>query len=299
MTWLIVGANGQLGNAFSAILKARDIEYNALSSDVLDIRSATDVHRRISILRPKIIVNCAAWTNVDTAENFPVEAHTVNVLGALNLVEAAKAIGALFIQISTDYVFSGIGSEPWKENDPPKPISIYGITKASGENVVLTSYPEHTYVFRTAWLYSQWGRNFVKNMVRLALGETEKINVADDLIGQPTSAIDLVNQIIDTVNARLPLGIYHATNSGAASRFELATEIFNLCNVRNAADRIIPISSVQLNLVAKRPAYSVLGHEAWIFKGVDGSTVPEMRNWKVALKADIPDIIRTCMKEMS
>ena len=290
MTWLVVGANGQLGKALSVVLGERGISFRAWGSEDIDIRSALLTMQYISALKPAVIVNAAAWTDVDGAEGNADSAYAVNAEGALNLAIAAKAVGAVLAHVSTDYVFSGVGATPWKEDDLRAPVSVYGKSKAAGEVAVLSHYAEASYIFRTAWLYSQWGKNFAKTMTRLALLGENEVRVVDDQVGQPTSSLDLASQIIDTVVAKLPFGIYHATNSGQASWFEFASEIFGLAGA--SIDRVVRTDSSAFVRPATRPAYSVLGHDAWKAVGAGGVSVNSMRNWKLALHEEMPAITK-------
>jgi len=291
MTWLVVGGNGQLGKALSVVLGERGIDFRAWGFEDLDIRSALTCADLIGALKPSVIINAAAWTDVDGAESNPNGAHAVNAVGALNLAVAAKSVGAIFAHVSTDYVFSGVSDRPWCEDDLRAPVSAYGKSKAAGELAVLNEYAEHSYIFRTAWLYSQWGKNFAKTMTRLALTGDGEVRVVNDQIGQPTSAIDLANQIVESILAELPFGIYHATNTGGASWFEFAQEIFKLCGPEGSAARLVPVSSIEFDRPAKRPSFSVLGHDAWNVVGANGSSVGAMRDWKIALREVWPVIV--------
>jgi len=292
MTILIIGKNGQLGKAMSHVLTQRRIPFEALDFQTLDIRDADRTIKLLNSIRPSVVFNAAAWTNVDQAEQDIESAREVNVQGAINLATASQNINAVLVHISSDYVFSGFGTTPWKEGDKPEPISAYGITKAESELEVISRYSEGSYVFRTAWLYSQWGHNFAKSMTRLALSETNSVNVVGDQIGQPTSAIDLVTQISDTLIAKLPFGLYHATNSGQASWFDFAQEIFLLAGA--STDRVKQITTGEISRLAERPKYSVLSHDSWNNVGVGGSRVSPMRNWKVALADVFPVILDSC-----
>jgi dTDP-4-dehydrorhamnose reductase len=164
MTWLITGGSGQLGIAVSQELGERGLNFHAWNSQDLDITQGPIVHDFIAKLSPAVIVNCAAWTDVDGAEDNEILASRVNCDGAENLALAAKKCGSKLIHISTDYVFSGVGRTPWQVADEINPQSAYGRTKADGEKRVLNVYPENSSVVRTAWLYSPWGNNFVKTM---------------------------------------------------------------------------------------------------------------------------------------
>jgi dTDP-4-dehydrorhamnose reductase len=213
----------------------------------------------------------------------------VNAEGPLNLAAASKAIDAKFAHISTDYVFSKGPRGPWQENDSHAPESIYGEAKAAGEVNVLQQYSERSYIFRTAWLYSKWGKNFAKTMTRLAQSNEGEVRVVNDQIGQPTSAMDLAHQIVDSVNLEIPFGIYHATNSGQASWFDFAEEVFKLNG--SSISRLVPISSSDFASRVVRPPYSVLGHQAWEDVGKVIQGVPKMRFWKEALAFDMPEIL--------
>ncbi len=296
MTWLIVGGNGQLGSALSFVLEQRRIEFVAWGSKDLDIRSGNNTLELITAIKPTVIINAAAWTDVDGAENNFEAVHDVNAQGALNLTLAAKAVHAVFVQISTDYVFSGLGNQPWKVDDVRDPATAYGKTKVAGEDAVLSNYLEHSYIFRSAWLFSQWGNNFAKTITRFALKAnlnsdgSDLVKVVNDQVGQPTSAIDLSNQIIEAVLAKVPFGIYHATNSGQASWCEFAQEIFRLAGAD--VSRIIPVSTSEFPKTAKRPQYSVLSDEAWL-----NTSLPPRRSWKLALAEAMPAIMSAVERE--
>lgn len=290
MTWLVVGGNGQLGSALSVVLGGRGIDFRACGSDQLDIRSELKCSSYIGKLKPSMVINAAAWADVDGAESDPSGVHSVNAVGALNLAVAAKAVGAVFVQLSTDYVFSGVSSRPWKEDDLRAPVSVYGTTKAAGEVAVLGAYAEQSYIFRTAWLYSPWGKNFAKTMTRLALSGDGEVRVVNDQVGQPTSALDLANQIVDSVIATVPFGIYHATNSGQGSWFDFARQVFELSGA--SVSRVVPVSSSEFVRPAKRPAYSVLGHDGW-------KEFAPMRDWRIALREVMPAIVASVKSEIT
>jgi dTDP-4-dehydrorhamnose reductase len=251
----------------------------------------------VSAVAPTVIINAAAWTDVDKAEFESENAHLTNTVGALNIALAAKASGSIFAQVSTDYVFSGVSDSPWQEHDTRDPVSVYGATKAAGEVAVLGEYPESSYIFRTAWLYSKWGTNFAKTMTRIAITADGAVRVVNDQVGQPTSAIDLANQIVDSILAKLPFGIYHATNSGQGSWFDFAKEIFELSGAPTS--RVVPASSNEFMRPAKRPSYSVLSHNGWGAKSHSGRSVLPMREWRLALREDLPAIIAGVKSELA
>lgn len=290
MTWLITGGSGQLGIAVSQELGARGFLFNSWSSQDLDITQGPIVRDFVLELSPKVIVNCAAWTDVDGAETNETQALRVNGDGTKNIAVAAMNSGAKLIHISTDYVFSGESNSPWLEGDTVNPQSAYGRTKAVGEEQVLTTYPENSSIVRTAWLYSPWGKNFAKTMTKLALNGFSDVRVVIDQVGQPTFACDLAKQIVDLGAADSPMGIYHGTNSGKANWFEFAMEIFKLAGAD--VSRVVPVSSSEYPRPAKRPSYSVLGHDAWT-----DTTVAPMRDWRIALAEAMPAIISAVKTE--
>ena len=284
MSWLIIGGSGQLGTAVSQELDKLGIAFDAWSSKDLDITQSSNVSEAIEKLSPTVIINCAAWTDVDGAESHEVEALRVNSDGPENLALAAKLSNSKLMHISTDYVFSGENQTPWQIEDKIDTQSAYGRTKAQGESRVLASYPESSFVVRTAWLYSPWGKNFAKTMTKLAIKGDGDVRVVDDQVGQPTSAMDLAKQLVELALSTSPAGIYHGTNSGQATWFEFAQEIFKLAGTD--VGRVIPVTSSEYPRPAKRPSYSVLNHDAWA-----NTSVKSMRDWRIALADAMPAII--------
>jgi dTDP-4-dehydrorhamnose reductase len=226
MSWLITGGSGQLGIAVSQELDKHGIAFDSWSSKDLDITQSSMVSGSIEKLLPTVIVNCAAWTDVDGAESHEIDASRVNSDGTENLALAAKLSNSRLIHISTDYVFSGENQSPWQIEDEINPQSAYGRTKALGENRVGSIHPENSFIVRTAWLYSPFGKNFAKTMTKLALNGEGQVRVVNDQVGQPTSAMDLAKQLVQLGLSTTPAGIYHGTNSGQATWFEFAQEIF-------------------------------------------------------------------------
>jgi dTDP-4-dehydrorhamnose reductase len=284
MMWLITGGSGQLGIAVSEELGKHEILFTAWGSEDLDITQGAIALDLISRLSPKVIVNCAAWTDVDGAEINELEASKVNRDGAENVAIAAKNCGAKLIHVSTDYVFSGEGNSPWQIGDAINPQSAYGRTKADGERRILETYPENSFIVRTAWLYSPWGKNFAKTMTQIAINGDNEVRVVNDQMGQPTFATDLAKQLTELGLSNSPPGIYHGTNSGEATWFEFAQEIFKLAGAD--INRVIPVSSGEFPRPAKRPSYSVLSHKDWSNTNVSG-----MQDWRFALSAAMPLII--------
>jgi len=290
MAWLITGGSGQLGIAVSQELGDRRLVFTAPKSLELDITLIPNVYEFIGQMSPEVIINCAAWTDVDGAEMNELQASQVNSNGAENVALAAKQYGAKLIHVSTDYVFSGEGKTPWQVGDRIDPQSAYGRTKAEGESRVLATYPENSSIVRTAWLYSPWGKNFAKTMTRLAINGDVDVRVVNDQMGQPTSAVDLAKQLVELGLSNSPAGIYHGTNSGEATWFEFAQEIFRLAG--EDVNRVVPVSSSEYRRPARRPAYSVLSHDAWA-----KTSLKPMRDWRIALQEAMPAIISAVKAE--
>lgn len=284
MKWLILGGSGQLGRAMQVELAGSGAKFVAVDRGQLDITDGFEVSRVFRSEKPDVVLNAAAWTNVDEAERDEEAARLVNAFAAGLVARECQAIGTRLVHVSTDYVFSGAADIPWAEDSTPAPVSAYGRTKAEGERLVKESLPNDSFIVRTAWLYSPWGKNFVKTMVRLALQEKRNLEVVNDQIGQPTSALDLALQIRKMLEHDVSPGIYHGTNSGQATWFELARYVFEF----SGADpgRVIPIISAHYPQLAKRPRYSVLGHQRWNVVGL-----PPMRSWREALEDVLPAVI--------
>jgi dTDP-4-dehydrorhamnose reductase len=290
MTWLITGGSGQLGVAVSEELEDRGILFNAWGSQDLDITQGPIVLDLVSQLSPKVIVNCAAWTDVDGAETNELRAARINRDGVENLAYAAKKCSAKLIHISTDYVFSGESKFPWQVGDAINPQSAYGRTKAEGEGRARTAFPERTSIVRTAWLYSPWGKNFAKTMTRLAINGDGDVRVVNDQLGQPTSATDLAEQLVELGLSNSPTGVYHGTNSGQGTWFEFAQAVFKLAG--EDINRVVPVFSSEYSRPAKRPSYSVLSHDEWA-----KTTIQPMRDWRIALEEVMPAIISAVKEE--
>lgn len=290
MSWLITGGSGQLGIAVSQELDKHGIAFHAWRSKDLDITNSSIVTEAIEKLSPTVIINCAAWTDVDGAESQELDASRVNSDGPENLALAAKLSKSRLIQVSTDYVFSGENQTPWQIEDEINPQSTYGRTKALGESRVLASNPESSFVVRTAWLYSPWGKNFAKTMTKLAIKGDGEVRVVNDQVGQPTSASDLAKQLVELGLSTSPAGIYHGTNSGQATWFDFAQEIFKLAGAD--VSRVTSVSSSEYPRAAKRPSYSVLSHDAWA-----STSVEPLRDWRIALANAMPAIISAVKAE--
>ncbi|SFR86322.1 dTDP-4-dehydrorhamnose reductase [Agromyces sp. CF514] len=271
MRYLVTGAAGMLGHDLLRALEGRDV--TALARAELDVTDEAAVHAAVA--GHDVVINASAYTKVDDAESHEADAYAVNATGPANLAAACAAHGARFVTISTDYVFDGNATEPYPEDLQRDPINAYGRTKAAGEELAIARHPEGTFVVRTAWLYGADGPNFAGTMLKLAASK-ETWSVVDDQIGQPTWTADLAAQIVALLDGDAPAGIYHGTNSGQASWYEFARAVLEESGLD--PERITPTDSSSFVRPAPRPAYSVLGHDAWAAAGL-----APMRDWRAAL----------------
>lgn len=264
---LITGGAGMLGRDLTEVLGGRGLSVNAVTRHGLDITDADAVRKAVE--GHDVVVNAAAWTDVDGAEAEEAAATRVNGEGPRVLAEACAATGAVLIQVSTDYVFPGDASEPYRHDAPTAPINAYGRGKLAGERAVTELLPERGYIVRTAWLYGAHGRNFVATMLNLA-AQRDTVDVVDDQRGQPTWTVALARQIADLAEAalagRAPAGVYHGTASGTGTWFDLARAAFELSGLD--PERVRPTTSEKFVRPARRPSYSVLAHERWAEAGV-------------------------------
>ena len=287
--WLILGGEGQLGLSLQLTLSQANIPYRAVGRDALDVCNRDDCIRIIKEIQPKIVVNCAAWTAVDLAEDNEEQAFNINCTGSRNVAIACRETNATLVHVSTDYVFSGVADAPYETDSSTAPTSVYGRSKLCGELAVSEELPERSYIFRTAWLYSQFRGNFVKTMVRKALSNSP-VQVVSDQLGQPTVATDLAQHIVDVVDSNAPYGIFHGTNSGQASWYELTKEIYSFLKVDDSL--VTPVPTSEYPTRAIRPQYSVLGHSRTSSLGLK-----EMTDWKMALLNALPAIKQQILKE--
>lgn len=266
--WLVTGAGGMLGSDITGVLSALpEVELTACTRAMLDITDAAAV--RAAVTGQDIVVNTAAWTAVDAAEEHEAQATMINGTAVSWLAQACAAAGAVLIHISTDSVFPGEASVPYPEDAPTHPINAYSRSKIAGERAVTQWLPHSGYVVRTAWLYGAHGRNFVRTVLTLAQTR-DTLNVVDDQFGQPTWSKMLAKQIARLGAAALdghaPAGIYHGTAAGQASWFDLARAAFTLAGLDPG--RVLPVSSDAFPRAAKQPAFTVLGHDRWRSVGV-------------------------------
>jgi dTDP-4-dehydrorhamnose reductase len=281
--WLVTGAGGMLGRELVRQLRGRGEVVSALAHGDLDVTNSGAVEAALDSVRPEVVVNCAAWTAVDLAETREREALAVNGQGPAFLASACASARARLVQLSTDYVFSGTGRRPYSERDTPSPRSAYGRTKLAGEQAVLQRLPRTGYVVRTAWLYGAHGASFVAAMVKLER-ERANVSVVNDQHGQPTSAGAVAERIITMVAANVPAGIYHATCSGEATWYELAREVFRLLGADPA--RVKATTTEAYVRPARRPQYSVLGHDGWALVGL-----APLAHWRSELDDAFPGLL--------
>lgn len=282
MNVLVTGANGQLGNEMR--LMAQNSSYHYIFTDVeeLDITDFNAILQTVKEKEIQIIVNCAAYTNVDKAENDFDIANALNNIAVGRLANVAKAQNATLIHISTDYVFNGNNHIPYTEDDITDPIGVYGKTKLAGEETIKKVGCNYI-ILRTAWFYSKWGNNFVKTMQKLTL-EKDSLSVIFDQIGSPTYAKDLAHAISLIIERNMlnQQGIYHYSNEGVCSWFDFAKEI---CELSGHNCNITPIHSQEYPSKVTRPHYSVLDKTK--FKETFGIPVPY---WKDSLKKCINEL---------
>lgn len=259
MVALVTGANGQLGQAIEFISgNYPEINFVFCDSSELDITNKENCREAFIKYKPNFCINTAAYTAVDKAESEPQKAHLINVIGPTNLAEICKEHEVVLIHISTDFVFDGNQTKPYTEMDTPNPTSVYGQTKLDGEKAIQEILKQH-FIIRTSWVYSQFGNNFMKTMLRLA-SERDSLSVVNDQIGTPTNAVDLAEVLIKIVSSNHQFltsnfGIYNFSNEGYCSWYDFAKKIFEINNIKIDL-RPIPTSSYPTP--AKRPIQSVL-----------------------------------------
>ena len=275
---LVTGASGQLGTELRMVHNSLEGCRFFFTDIELDITDADAVISFVAQNHIDIIVNCAAYTNVDKAEDDFERADLINHKGVANLACAAKQAGASLIHISTDYVFGGGGNVPYTEQMPVAPLGVYGVTKLSGENAIKSVMGEDGdyVILRTAWLYSPYGNNFMKTMLRLT-AERDSINVVFDQVGTPTYAADLAQVILGCIRSNKLQGIYHFSNEGVCSWYDFALEIAKLCGHNNC--KISPCHSDEFPSKVRRPSYSVLDKTK--IKQALGIEIP---HWKESLE---------------
>ncbi|MEV7558129.1 dTDP-4-dehydrorhamnose reductase [Streptomyces sp. NPDC089795] len=275
--WLVTGAAGMLGQDVLAVLEDAGIEAEGLRRADLDITDPAAV--RAAVEGAAVVVNCAAWTDVDGAETAEEAATAVNGTGVRVLAAACADAGARLLHVSTDYVLPGNATQPYREDAETGPVNAYGRSKLVGEQAVAELLPRDGYIVRTAWLYGEHGANFVATMLKLA-GLRDTLDVVDDQHGQPTWSYALARHLVDLGLAALagkaPGGIYHGTASGRTTWMGLAREAYRLSGLD--PERIRPTTSEAFVRPAVRPAFSVLAHDGWSAAGLE-----PLADWRTQL----------------
>ncbi|MCW3786755.1 dTDP-4-dehydrorhamnose reductase [Plebeiibacterium sediminum] len=285
MNILVTGGNGQLGSELKHIAFQYP-QLNCMFTDVeeLDITNQDDIISYVEEHNVGLIINCAAYTAVDKAESDIERARIINATAVKNLIKACELSSAKLIHISTDYVFNGEAFCPLKESDQVIPLGVYGLTKLEGEQYVVSS-NEEGIIIRTSWLYSSFGNNFVKTMMRLGV-ERESLGVIFDQVGTPTYAADLAGAIMSIINSNEKLDkkgkVYHYSNEGVASWYDFALAIFELSGIKCIVN---PIEASEYPTPAKRPYYSVLNKKK--IKNDFNISIPYWR-----------DSLRSCLYEI-
>lgn len=291
MVVLVTGANGQLGQSLQYVVEksfdlnsknqtATHLKFIFCNSRELDITDSNNVQTIFDKYKPTFCINTAAYTAVDKAESELEKAHLINVVGPKNLATACNQYNATLLHISTDFVFDGTKKSPYSEVDIPNPTGVYGQTKLEGEKAVQEICAKH-YIVRTSWVYSQFGNNFLKTMLRLA-SEKDSLSVVNDQIGTPTNAVDLATALIAIIEnsrqypANNNYGIYNFSNEGQCSWYDFAQKIFE---VNNISINLQAISTTSFPTAAKRPAYSVLDKSK-----IKEVFTLEINDWKNSLK---------------
>lgn len=284
-TILVTGADGQLGSEFRLLADVQhQHQFHFAELTDLDITRKSDVLELARKIQPDVLINCAAYTAVDRAEDDPELAKAVNADGVDNLIEACRQENALLFHYSTDYVFNGTNHRPYVESDPVNPIGVYGDTKLAGEERVMNS-GLSAVILRTSWVYSSFGNNFVKTMLRLG-SERDELNIVFDQIGTPTNAKDLAKATLELLAQREKLEgkqqLFHFSNEGVTSWYDFALEIFSQASI---TCNVSPILSKDFPTKAERPHFSVLDKS--LIKTTFGIDIP---HWKTSLSETVKEL---------
>ncbi|MBL3532015.1 dTDP-4-dehydrorhamnose reductase [Companilactobacillus zhachilii] len=273
MRFLLIGANGQLGTELGHLLNENNIEYTGITSKQLDITDKEAVYSYFNINKPEIVYDCAAYTNVDAAEEEPGKTinHNVNAVGTKNITQAAEKVGSTLVYISTDYVFDGTKTDMYKESDVPNPKNEYGQAKLLGEKAVSEIMSKY-YIIRTSWIFGKYGKNFVKTMLKLSKTHN-RLTVVDDQVGRPTWTRTLAEFMLFVIQNNTKYGIYQLSNDGYCSWYEFSREV-----LKDKGVDIVPIDSESYPQKAYRPKHSVMSLEKAKSCGFD------IIDWKEALK---------------
>jgi dTDP-4-dehydrorhamnose reductase len=282
---IVFGASGQLGTCLKSVAEKQGItDINFLleaGANILDLQGLRNIFEQE---QPRYVINCAAYTAVDKAEDELDLARKINRDGAENLASLCKEHGAALVHISTDFVFEGMTPKLLDENDPAEPISVYGLTKLEGEQAITAAMDEF-FILRTSWLYSEYGNNFVKTMLKLG-ADRDELKVIADQVGTPTYAIDLAKAILQIIESgNKAYGIYHFSNEGAISWYDFAQAIFELSNTQV---KVFPIPTSEYPTKATRPAFSVMNKAK-----IKTAFQMEIPYWRKSLETCINELSKT------
>lgn len=265
MKVLVTGADGMLGSDLCPMLEDAGFDVIETTINELDVTDELNVRKVISDVKPDVVVHCAAYTNVDKAEEEPDRAERINALATKYVAQACKKNNAVLVYISTDYVFNGKKNTPYEPSDETAPINVYGRTKLDGEQEVKKNCDRY-YILRTSWLYGHHGKNFVETMINLA--KNSEVKVVDDQTGCPTWTVDLSDAIISFIDEEPPYGIYHGCGGGSTTWYGFAKEIYNKMNLDV---NLLPCTTEDFPRPAERPKYSIMDNNGLL------------RDWKLAL----------------
>lgn len=276
MVVLVTGASGQLGQALQSIASSyTNVAFHFLNSSELNITDLEQCKAVFNTIKPDFCINAAAYTAVDKAESEPEKARLINVVGPRNLAQVCKENDTVLIHISTDFIFDGTATKPYTEDDIPNPSGVYGQTKLDGEKAI-QNILEKYFIIRTSWVYSEFGNNFMKTMLRLG-SERDVLSVVNDQIGTPTNAVDLAKALLEIIKSdKKDFGIYNYSNEGQCSWYDFAKKIFEINKIEIDLQ---PIPTLAYPTPAKRPAFSVLDKSK--IKKVFGVEILE---WEESLK---------------
>ena len=283
MRVLILGGTGQLGRSLLEISWPKGTELLSPTRHDVDVTHAHSLENYLRDFKPEFVINATAWTDVPGAESNLEGAMLLNAEAVSSMAQLCKELSATLIHISTDYVFDGQGNVPYRETDETNPLNNYGKSKLAGEMAIASSGLKDFYIIRTSWLYSRFGKNFVKTIARRAV-KNEISAIIDDQFGAPTSAGDLANAILSIVKFKPDSGIYHYANSGVTNWFEFGSSVYELLNADTAlvTPRQTEVSELQ------RPAFSQFDLSKWV-----SADLPRPPEWHESLQRELPSILQS------
>lgn len=287
MKILILGSNGQLGRSLTTSQWDTDAVILSPTREELDVTNFESVKNFLSQTKPDVVINATAWTNVPGAESDSNGAYKLNTEAVGNLASQCQFICALLVHVSTDYVFDGNKQEPYTESDATSPLNVYGKSKLAGEKAILDSGLKDFYIVRTSWLYSSYGKNFVKTITNKALSG-ESSSITNDQFGVPTYAGDLAAGIQSLISSRPESGVYHFSNTGKTNWFEFGSAIYEFLgrDLNMVTARATESGDLQ------RPSYSVFDLSKW-----ERSNLSPLIDWKVRLEKELPHIVEALKSE--